>query len=50
MILGSIDKFMEYILMAVGSGPDTLKPFLEEAELRIRDSLSGTGLYVLIVS
>jgi hypothetical protein len=48
MILSSIDKFTEYIPTAVGSGPDTLKPFPEEAELWIRDSLSGTGLFALI--
>jgi hypothetical protein len=48
MILSSIDKFMEYIPTAVGSGPDTLKPFPEEAELWIRDNLPDTGLYVLI--
>jgi hypothetical protein len=48
MILSSIDKFMEYIPTAVGSGPDTLTPFPEKVELWIRDSLPGTGLFVLI--
>jgi hypothetical protein len=48
MMLSSIDKFTEYIPTAAGSNPDTLKPFLEEAELWIRDNLPGTDLFVLI--
>jgi hypothetical protein len=48
MILSNISKSTEYIPTAAGSGPDTLKPFPAKAELRIRDSLPGTGLYALI--